>query len=185
MNKTQSTWPLRLTESGFDFIDAMIQLIFVYRVCKKKQHGVQLGLHSEALDDYIREVFIDYPVYGFICDISEDFLDISERPCVDPLRGIKRQQKIANIFLLEKKNKYNDYQLRLFGLFEVFKGISHIYGSNVEKIAIRNADIVARGFSNCIGCYGIPSNKCTLCMQIVYCSNRKCLRVEHNCHHDK
>ena len=186
MNKPLSIQPLRLTEPVFDFIDAMIQFILVYRVCKKKQYGMQLGLQGDALDDYIHELFIDYPVYGFICNIEQDFSDISERPDIDPLRGIERQQNIYNIFLLEKKYKYNDHQLLLFGLFQMFKGISHIYNSSVENIAIRDADIIARGFSNCIGCYGIPSNKCTLCMQIVYCSNAKCLRVEHNCcHHDK
>jgi hypothetical protein len=163
----------------FDFIDFMIRFIFVYRVYKKKQSGVQIGLSGEDLEEHIYEIFVDYPIYKFIKNIIADIADISSRSYVKPLSGLERQQIIANIFLEEKKNKYTDTQLALFSLFEVIKGIAHIYGREDEEQLIKYSEVVANGIEYCIGCHSIPTNRCKDCLQIVYCS--LCLNLKHNC----
>jgi hypothetical protein len=167
----------------FDFIEAIIIMVFMYRVYTQKQKGVQLGLIGKDLDDHILELFIDYPIYGFVKKIIDDISSISSRSYVKSLSGLERHRIIANIFLVEKKNKYNEHQLLLFGLFETFKGIAHIYGSSREEQLTLYAEQVADGINYCIGCQSIPSNRCSVCRQIVYCNNDQCLQLKHTCHH--
>ena len=145
----------------------------------QKRSGIEIGLTGEDLDDHVFKLFVDFPMYRFIKKITDDINDISSRSYVKPLKGLERHKIIANIFFVEKKNRYNEHQLLLFGLFETFKGIDHICDNAREEQLSSYAEQVADSIKLCIGCQSIPSNRCTWSMQLVYCNNAKCLQLKH------
>lgn len=164
----------------FRVLDGLIEIIFAYRVYSWKLYGKKIGLTGYDLESHIFKIFEQYPVYDFIEKIISDVKLISSRSYVKGLPpGIERQKIIANIFLVEFSGKYSPIQISLFSTFETIKGIAHVDGKEHEDICNSRAEIVANFITPCIGCNYLPSKRCSICNQIVYCGKEKCLAVSH------
>lgn len=179
--KHQARFNRARVKKVFDFMEAIIIVVFGYIVLNQKKTGMLCGFDGEDLDDYIFKLFDYYPIYGFIKEISDNIGSISIRPDVIQLRGYERHMAIAEKFLIELKPKYNNLELIMFGIFQSLKGIAHIYGNSAELEMEACSEKVANNIHMCIKCDSIPSKKCPRCLQIIYCENPRCLQTPHDC----